>query len=297
MAYIEIDPDDFIKGLRLLHSRTPESSDELKRLLDSYYVRQDSKKAKDFSNVFSALQSLSQDVNKNENDKRTRTSEDDSEATDIEDNENTDASEFASDLGLACVVCKQIEITTNNQLFECQDCSSLYHQECHKPPITKKDISDPRLVWYCSKCTKNVKKAGKPISTNKIATINKQSGSTGNLVNSINSISTTASFTSISYQSAPSKDASMLKSHPTFLKTNEAATSVKRGLSKFSSFNSYSNNSKPTTISSLNRATTSTTISSNKTKTISSSSSSSFPSLPNLDKRFPNLKKTKMNKY
>lgn len=40
MAYIEIDPDDFIKGLRLLHSRTPESSDELKRLLDSYYVRQ-----------------------------------------------------------------------------------------------------------------------------------------------------------------------------------------------------------------------------------------------------------------
>lgn len=40
MAYVEIEYDDFVKALRLLHSRTPESSDELKKMLDSYYVKQ-----------------------------------------------------------------------------------------------------------------------------------------------------------------------------------------------------------------------------------------------------------------
>lgn len=31
--------EDFIKGLRLLHSRSPESSDELKKLLDFYHAK------------------------------------------------------------------------------------------------------------------------------------------------------------------------------------------------------------------------------------------------------------------
>lgn len=39
MAHVEPDYDDFVRGLRLLHSRAPESSDELKRLLEQYYVR------------------------------------------------------------------------------------------------------------------------------------------------------------------------------------------------------------------------------------------------------------------
>lgn len=81
--------------------------------------------------------------------------EDDSEATDIEE---TDAGEFALEMGLACVVCKQIDVFPNNKLIECQDCHSLYHQECHKPPATDQDINDPRFVWYCAKCTKTQKK-------------------------------------------------------------------------------------------------------------------------------------------
>lgn len=40
MAFVDIEHDDFLKGLRLLHSRSPESSDELKKLLDLYYYRQ-----------------------------------------------------------------------------------------------------------------------------------------------------------------------------------------------------------------------------------------------------------------
>lgn len=31
-------------------------------------------------------------------------------------------------------------------------------QECHKPPVTEQDVNDPRFVWYCCKCSKNMKK-------------------------------------------------------------------------------------------------------------------------------------------
>ena len=79
----------------------------------------------------------------------------DSEATDIEE---TDAGEFAVEMGLACSVCKQIDFQSGNQLVECQDCHNLYHQECHKPPVTEQNVSDPRFVWYCAKCTKTIKK-------------------------------------------------------------------------------------------------------------------------------------------
>jgi hypothetical protein len=84
--------------------------------------------------------------------------EDDSEATDIEEPAETDAGEFALEMGLACVVCQQMHVLPGNGLIECQDCHNLYHQECHRPPATEQDISDPRSIWYCAKCTKNQKK-------------------------------------------------------------------------------------------------------------------------------------------
>ncbi|CAG2165090.1 unnamed protein product [Oppiella nova] len=86
-----------------------------------------------------------------------RATEEDSEATDIED-ETADAGEFAVEMGLACVHCKQIDIAPGNQLVECQECHNLYHQECHKPPLLDLDVSDPRFVWYCAKCQKTMKK-------------------------------------------------------------------------------------------------------------------------------------------
>lgn len=79
------------------------------------------------------------------------------EDTDSSD-ENADAGDFAMEMGLACVICKQIEVTQGNQLIECQECHSLYHQECHRPPASDYDVNDPRRVWYCAKCTKSMKK-------------------------------------------------------------------------------------------------------------------------------------------
>lgn len=45
-----------------------------------------------------------------------------------------------------------------NQLVECQECHNLYHQDCHKPQVTDKDVNDPRLVWYCARCTRQMKR-------------------------------------------------------------------------------------------------------------------------------------------
>ncbi|XP_076343714.1 integrator complex subunit 12 isoform X2 [Tachypleus tridentatus] len=89
-----------------------------------------------------------------------KTEESGSRKTDESDSSegNTDADDFALEMGLACVVCKQIDVSPGNQLVECQECHSLYHQECHRPSVTDFDMNDPRRVWYCTRCTKTMKK-------------------------------------------------------------------------------------------------------------------------------------------
>lgn len=73
--------------------------------------------------------------------------------------EETTMDDFALELGLACVVCMKMDVSAKNQLIECQECHNLYHQFCHKPPATDADASDPRLVWYCAKCQRNMRKS------------------------------------------------------------------------------------------------------------------------------------------
>ena len=43
-------------------------------------------------------------------------------------------------------------MTTGNQLIECSECGSLYHQECHRPAITEQERGDTRSLWLCSSC-------------------------------------------------------------------------------------------------------------------------------------------------
>ena len=45
-----------------------------------------------------------------------------------------------------------------NSLVECSECHLYYHRQCHKPHVSAKDLIDPQLIWYCSKCTKKMKK-------------------------------------------------------------------------------------------------------------------------------------------
>ncbi|XP_061102514.1 integrator complex subunit 12 [Conger conger] len=72
--------------------------------------------------------------------------------------DETSADDFAMEMGLACVVCRQMTVTSGNQLVECQECHNLYHQDCHRPQVTDKDVNDPRLVWYCVRCTRKMKR-------------------------------------------------------------------------------------------------------------------------------------------
>lgn len=105
----------------------------------------------------------------------------------LNDYDETNADDFAMEMGLACVVCRyivsplvnqpimrfhcrsftdccvlrclrQMTVTMGNQLVECQECHNLYHQDCHKPQVTDKEVNDPRLVWYCARCTRQMKR-------------------------------------------------------------------------------------------------------------------------------------------
>uniref|UniRef100_A0A5S6QK74 Integrator complex subunit 12 n=1 Tax=Trichuris muris TaxID=70415 RepID=A0A5S6QK74_TRIMR len=67
--------------------------------------------------------------------------------------------------GIACVVCRKLGFTSGNSVIECQECHDMYHQKCHTPNIPQNQV-DPRYVWYCSKCSKLMRKiAAKALAT------------------------------------------------------------------------------------------------------------------------------------
>ncbi|KAM9857404.1 integrator complex subunit 12 [Aulostomus maculatus] len=217
---LELDPI-FLKGLSYLHSKSKDSAEKLKALLDESLARgsdtsyrtsqkdielskgsvsklilskQDSKSSSSSSSSSNSSGSSksSSEKSKKEGEKRSsekvrvdlaevdtpkkprlekqenrsspitvQTSKD--LLPNISDYDETNADDFAMEMGLACVVCRQMTVTMGNQLVECQECHNLYHQDCHKPQVTDKEVNDPRLVWYCARCTRQMKRmAQKP---------------------------------------------------------------------------------------------------------------------------------------
>lgn len=73
---------------------------------------------------------------------------------DILQTDDTLALEILED-DLTCVICKGMDVGARNRLVECQECHSLYHQECHVPHILDSQIDVPKQVWYCSNCPKS----------------------------------------------------------------------------------------------------------------------------------------------
>lgn len=64
--------------------------------------------------------------------------------------ENSNLKEFEE---CSCEVCRCLDWTAKNRLIECTKCQSLYHQECHSPPILDVDLSDDQeQLWCCSSC-------------------------------------------------------------------------------------------------------------------------------------------------
>ncbi|RXG56940.1 Integrator complex subunit 12 [Armadillidium vulgare] len=170
MTTLDIEPL-LRKGLKLLHSRHKDSADQLKALLDEAHRQRQGKslsiiKGRDDDSItphvakrpkldsphnpFKSHTPSPTPSIKSESSSRSRKSD--------ESDSDADMNELTSDLGINCTVCKSFEQTSGNQLVECQECHSLFHQECHKPPVSHQDITDPRLVWYCSKCSRTLKK-------------------------------------------------------------------------------------------------------------------------------------------
>uniref|UniRef100_A0A2P2IAX0 Integrator complex subunit 12 n=1 Tax=Hirondellea gigas TaxID=1518452 RepID=A0A2P2IAX0_9CRUS len=130
----------------------------------------------------------------------TRRSDESEQEADI----NDIAMEIASEI--SCIVCKRISFFSLNQLVECQECHSIYHQECHKPPVSKADITDPRRVWYCAKCIRNMRKQ----TSSGSSSVSGSSGGVSSSTRSSNSNlkSSSSSSSSRHAQQSPSKSSS-----------------------------------------------------------------------------------------
>lgn len=83
--------------------------------------------------------------------------------------DETNLKEFGD---LNCCICGEIRFTATNRLIECSKCGALYHQECHKPPITDEEASEEQgHNWQCDNCV------SKPTaSTTKLSGIGSTSG-------------------------------------------------------------------------------------------------------------------------
>ncbi|XP_017082894.1 integrator complex subunit 12 [Drosophila eugracilis] len=63
---------------------------------------------------------------------------------------------------LNCCVCGEMVFTATNRLIECSKCGAMYHQECHKPPITKEEAADDQeQTWQCDTCCNKPTTSGK----------------------------------------------------------------------------------------------------------------------------------------
>jgi len=105
----------------------------------------------------------------------------------------------------SCCVCKTFTQESGNKLMECSSCQNLYHQECHNPPVSNHEASDPRLIWNCVKCTKKSVPGSKPSSTSVAKEDKKPEKDRSSKSSSISSSSSKKSSSSSRHKPSPSK--------------------------------------------------------------------------------------------
>ncbi|XP_071573648.1 integrator complex subunit 12 isoform X2 [Temnothorax nylanderi] len=174
MTQLELDPQ-FTQGLRLLYSTNKDSAEQLRALLDEA-IKQKYGPSKMLSNVLHKKYMMEEPVlsdHSSSSSKKSKSSSSSKHSSkssknsspvnlpardtppDILQSDDTLALEILED-DLTCVICKGMDVGARNRLVECQECHSLYHQECHVPHILDSQIDNvPKQVWYCSNCTKS----------------------------------------------------------------------------------------------------------------------------------------------
>ncbi|KAK6633204.1 hypothetical protein RUM44_003805 [Polyplax serrata] len=182
MTSFEMEPA-FCKALKLLHSNANDSSDEIMHLLEeviqqkyggtktlnlkcgNFYEEpakpvEPPKMTRLSRGSSPALSATAGQTSE----KSSRDSSPPSEPVSTRTTPDLDDGDLALEIfedDLNCKICKGMTVGPRNRLVECSDCHSLYHQECHKPPISE-NVNDPRLVWYCSSCTKKTQEKVQP---------------------------------------------------------------------------------------------------------------------------------------
>ncbi|XP_011640523.1 integrator complex subunit 12-like [Pogonomyrmex barbatus] len=174
MTQLELDPQ-FTQGLRLLYSTNKDSAEQLRALLDEA-IKQKYGPSKMLSNVLHKKYMMEEPVlsdHSSSSSKKSKSSSSSKHSSkssknsspvnlpardtppDILQSDDTLALEILED-DLTCVICKGMDVGARNRLVECQECHSLYHQECHVPHILDSQIDNvPKQVWYCSNCSKS----------------------------------------------------------------------------------------------------------------------------------------------
>ncbi|ENN76420.1 integrator complex subunit 12 isoform X2 [Dendroctonus ponderosae] len=157
MSIIDLDPH-FIRCVGLMYeSRKLRKGDSvpLQYILEEA-IFQKTGSAKDYTNYFQTQLAP-------------RESEEPLIVNVYEDDGNDSDKDLELDLfkdDLSCVVCNKMDVGVRNRLLECSDCHALYHQECHKPPVSEEDVVSS---WVCSNC--------KSISAKKAKTVEKEHNS------------------------------------------------------------------------------------------------------------------------
>ncbi|GJQ83385.1 hypothetical protein Trydic_g18166 [Trypoxylus dichotomus] len=143
MTLNEIDPF-YIKAISALHSKEylrAGDASPLQKIVEEA-IKAKSGKEKDLSGYIAAcikLQTAEEFKNLSGN---------------IEDSKTASSSDNELELDLLkedlmCVICNGMDVGARNRLLECSDCHSLYHQECHRPPVSQQDADN---TWVCQNC-------------------------------------------------------------------------------------------------------------------------------------------------
>lgn len=165
MATSELDP--ILKyGLKLLHSNDNTSAEKIRIKIDEIIAQKYPGSSKLLSSILSKKY-LNEEANAVGSNliavKKPKIVEKKKEK-EIEEPVEFVEDEHLKELeDLVCKNCKRMDVSSRNRLVECSDCHSLYHQECHQPPITETDATDQEN-WYCSACKE--KTISKASSTN-----------------------------------------------------------------------------------------------------------------------------------
>ncbi|XP_046984975.1 integrator complex subunit 12-like isoform X3 [Schistocerca americana] len=166
MTEREVDPT-VSRAVRLMMSRTKESQEQLRMMVEDEIRKRTGKNMGHLLRPVDSVLDVA-DSNKRKKNLETRTvslhieeAPKDShmnEEFDDEDNDSEINLEILEE-DLTCIVCRGMDVAPRNRLIECTECHSLYHQECHQPPVGEADMEDPRSIWYCTDCLKTINRA------------------------------------------------------------------------------------------------------------------------------------------